>query len=167
MRSLFTNITAMSFAFLNAVSFVLCPPFFYTGLDYFGPLTVIENSVSSGNLLCHDSDELQRCRRRVRRRKMLSVLTARSSGTHAIVCNRRGNICTPQLENDIVEVPEGKCNPRHGILAVLKIDNERINWECMSMYGDFFNNDDTPTTTTCQGGHAKRRYCTKSSSSRL
>jgi hypothetical protein len=51
-------------------------------------------------------------------------------------------------------VTTGKCNPKHGILALLLADTQihAANWMCLSLYGDYYKDNDTVSDGVCENG---------------
>jgi len=74
-----------------------------------------------------------------------------SNHTDAFICSDK-NICVPI--RDSLSVTTGKCNPKHGILALLLADTQMhaADWMCLSLYGDFFKDDDTVSSGVCENG---------------
>jgi hypothetical protein len=74
-----------------------------------------------------------------------------SNDTDAYICSNK-NLCVPLRDRAPVSV--GKCNPRHGILALLLADTQMhvANWKCLSLYGDYFKDNDTVSEGVCEHG---------------
>jgi hypothetical protein len=74
-----------------------------------------------------------------------------SNDTDAYICSSK-NLCVP-IRGE-TPVTEGKCNPKHGILALLLADTHMhvANWKCLSLYGEYFQDDNTVSKGVCDNG---------------
>lgn len=73
-------------------------------------------------------------------------------------CDETRGVCyqfdAAAADNTSIPLPETKCNPRHGILALLRgdVSQNTATWTCLSLYREYFTDYDDPVPTTCAGG---------------
>lgn len=71
------------------------------------------------------------------------------------VCDNNHLVCIPytSINDEPIEVPETKCNTKHGILALLQgnLAESKVKWNCMSLYREYYDDFDVKSPLTCGG----------------
>lgn len=72
--------------------------------------------------------------------------------SNQFTCDTNRNLCVPEVE--VEAKTRVDCNNEHGIVALLKVNSytRNVEWVCVSLYKDYFDDDGNQISTTCGAG---------------